>query len=108
MNEESRIPIEKWILMTIVLGLLEMFFRTGDYMIWNEDGYRQDLTMYLGIFGGAVKRGISRCLVVMVSLGWGVVVDSLGSTMHTIVVLGAVYVGVSAAQSLMMVFAVEE
>jgi hypothetical protein len=107
-NEESRIPIEKWILMTIVLGLGEMFFRTSDYMIWNQDGYRQDLAMYMGIFMGAVKRGISRCLIVMVALGWGVVRDSLGSAMRMIVVLGAVYVGVSAAQSLMLIFAVED
>lgn len=77
-------------------------------MIWNEDGYRQDFAMYLGIAMGAVKRGISRCLIVMVALGWGVIRDSLGSTMRTIVVLGAIYVGVSAAQSLMIVFAVED
>jgi hypothetical protein len=108
LNEESRIPIEKWFLMTIVLGLVEMFFRTGDYMIWNEDGYRQDLAMYMGIFMGAVKRGISRCLAVMVALGWGVVTDSLGSNLRTIVVLGAIYIGVSGAQSLMLIFAVED
>jgi hypothetical protein len=108
LNEASRIPIEKWFLLTIVLGLVEMFFRTGDYMIWNEDGYRQDLAMYAGIFMGAVKRGMSRCLAVMVALGWGVVSDSLGSNMRTIVVLGAIYIGVSAAQSLMLIFAVED
>lgn len=108
LNEASRIPIEKWFLMTIVLGLVEMFFRTGDYMIWNEDGYRQDLAMYMGIFMGAVKRGISRCLAVMVALGWGVVTDSLGSNLRTIVVLGAIYIGVSGAQSLMLIFAVED
>jgi hypothetical protein len=108
LNEESRIPIEKWFLMTIVLGLVEMFFRTSDYMIWNEDGYRQDLAMYMGIFMGAVKRGISRCLGVMVALGWGVVTDSLGSNLRTIVVLGSIYIGVSGAQSLMLIFAVED
>jgi hypothetical protein len=108
LNEESRIPIEKWFLMTIVLGLVEMFFRTGDYMIWNQDGYRQDLAMYMGIFMGAAKRGISRCLGVMVALGWGVVTDALGSNLRTIVVLGAVYIGVSGAQSLMLIFAVED
>jgi hypothetical protein len=108
LNEASRIPIEKWILTTIVLGLVEHFFRTSDYMIWNADGYRQDLVTHMAIFTGVVKRGISRCLIVMVALGWGVVRDSLGSTMRVLVVLGAIYVGASAAQSLMLILLVED
>jgi hypothetical protein len=108
LNEACRIPIEKWILTTIVLGLVEHFFRTSDYMIWNADGYRQDLVTHMAIFTGVVKRGISRCLIVMVALGWGVVRDSLGSTMRVLVVLGAIYVGASAAQSLMLILLVED
>ena len=106
--EDSRIPIEKWIFMTISMGALEMLFRTGDHFVWNEDGYRMNLAVYVGILMGVLKRGISRCLIVMVSLGWGVVRDSLGTTMRTIIVLGATYIGVSAACDLMLVFAVED
>jgi hypothetical protein len=62
----------------------------------------------MAIFTGVVKRGISRCLIVMVALGWGVVRDSLGSTMRVLVVLGAIYVGASAAQSLMLILLVED
>ena len=108
LNEASRIPIEKWILMTIVLGLLEMVFRTGDYFVWNADGYRMNFAMYLGILFGVFKRGFSRVLGVMVALGWGVVRDSLGSALRTIIVLGATYIGVSAARELMLEFAVED
>jgi hypothetical protein len=107
-NEESRIAIEKWILMTTVLGLLEMFFRTGDYFVWNVDGYRMNLAMYIGIILGVVKRGLSRALIIMVALGWGVVRDSLGSALRTIIVLTAAYVGVSVSRDLMLVFAIED
>jgi Lung seven transmembrane receptor len=107
-NEEHRIEIEKWIFLSICLGLLEMIFRSGDYFVWNADGYRSNFIIWIGVLTGVLKQGISRCLIVMVSLGWGVVRDSLGSTMRTIVVLGASYIGVSAVRDLMLVFAVED
>ena len=44
----------------------------------------------------------------MVSLGWGVVRDSLGSTMRMVIILGATYIGVSAARDLMLIFFVED
>ena len=107
-NEESRIEIEKWIFLAICLGLLEMIFRTGDYYVWNADGYRSDFIIWVGILAGTIKQGISRCLIVMVSLGWGVVRDTLGSQMRVIIILGAAYIGVSAVRDLMIVFAIED
>lgn len=106
--KESRIAIEKWILTTILLGTAEMVFRTLDYMFWNHAGYRPMALVYLGILMGVLKRGIMRCLAVMVSLGWGVVRDSLGPTMRMVIVLGATYIGVSAARDLMLIFFVED
>jgi Lung seven transmembrane receptor len=107
-NEEHRIEIERWIFLAIALGLLEMIFRTGDYFVWNADGSRSGVIIWIGVLAGVLKQGISRCLIVMVSLGWGVVRDSLGSTMRAIVVLGAAYIGVSAVRDLMIVFAIED
>lgn len=107
MHEDHRIEIEKWILFAITLGLLEMIFRTGDYFVWNADGIRSSFIIWIGILAGVLKQAISRCLIVMVSLGWGVVRDSLGTTMRAIVILGVAYVGVSATADLMIVFAIE-
>lgn len=44
---------------------------------------------------GVMKRGISRCLIVMVSLGWGVVRDDLGPVLNRIRFLGGLYVAAS-------------
>jgi len=107
-NKESRIPIEKWILMAMIMGLSEMFFRSSDYFLWNASGHRPSLLVYGGIIVGVLKRGVSRVLLVMVSLGWGVIRDSLGSTMKPIIILGAAYIAVSAFRDLMMEFAVED
>jgi Lung seven transmembrane receptor len=105
---QQRIEIEKWVFLAIALGLLEMIFRTGDYFVWNQAGYRSNFIIWIGVLAGVLKQGISRCLIVMVSLGWGVVRDSLGSTMRAIVILGAAYIGISAVRDLMIVFAIED
>lgn len=85
-----------------------MIFRTGDYFVWNTEGTRSYFVIWIGVLGGVFKQGISRCLIVMVSLGWGVVRDSLGSTMTTIVFLGTLYVVTSAVSEMMIVFAIED
>jgi hypothetical protein len=85
-----------------------MIFRTGDCSIWNADGYRSNFIIWVMVLAGVVKQAISRCLIVMVSLGWGVVRDTLGNTMSMIVVLGTIYVIASAVCDFLIVFAVED
>jgi len=105
--DDATIPIQKWILGTIILGLLETFFRTGDYLVWNEDGSRFWFALYSGVILGVLKRGISRCLIVMVSLGWGVVRDTL-SQLQVIIALGVTYVGAACALDVMDSLSVTE
>jgi Lung seven transmembrane receptor len=45
---ESRIDLEKWIFGTIIMGLLETFFRTGSFVVWNEDGTNLMIAVYIG------------------------------------------------------------
>ena len=47
---ESRIEVQSWIILSIGLGFLETFFKTGDYFVWNEDGTRVWYAMYVGKF----------------------------------------------------------
>ena len=107
-NEASRIDIEKYIFATILLGLIEVTIRGFDYHVWNWLGYRKDSLSYIGIILGSMKLGISWALIVMVSLGWGVIRDSLGSTMRNIIVLSSIYVAVACACELVIVFAVQD
>ena len=57
LHEDATIPIQKWILGTIIMGLLETFFRSGDYLVWNEDGQRFWFTLYTGKLLGIFKQG---------------------------------------------------
>jgi hypothetical protein len=108
LNQESRIPIEHWILLTIVLGLLEMSFKTADVYVWNIHGYRIWFLSYMGIAMGVVKRVLSRSLIVMVSLGWGVTRDVLGRKYKWIFMLGIAYLAASSLCDLTLVIAVED
>jgi hypothetical protein len=61
-----------------------------------------------GVIVGVLKRGISRCLVVMVSLGWGVVRDDLGDVMRKINFFGGLYIVVSLIRDIVTVIAYTE
>ena len=107
-NGDSIILIQKWVLCTIGMGLLEVFFKAGDLWVWNVDGDRFWFSLYTGVIVGVLKRAISRVLVVMLSLGLGVTCDSLGGKMKKVVTLGIAYAGTSAARDVMTVLAITE
>lgn len=107
-NEANRIEIENWILLGIVLGLVEMLFSTGNCLVWNMEGYQSNFVLWTGVLVGVLKNGVSRCLVVMVSLGWGVVRNSLGSTQRSIVILGTVYIVAKAIFTMSEIFSIED
>jgi len=46
---EARIDLEKWILGTMIMGLLETFFRTASFFVWNVDGTRLMFAVYIGM-----------------------------------------------------------
>ena len=46
-NKNSTIGIQKWILGTIFLGGLELFFKSCDYYAWNKSGLRTNGIMFI-------------------------------------------------------------
>lgn len=50
MYQDAAIPIQKFILATIMLGLLEFFFRSLDLGTWNMDGLRSTVFVWIGTF----------------------------------------------------------
>jgi hypothetical protein len=64
--------------------------------------------LFAALLLGVLKRGISRCLGVMVAMGWGVVRDSLGTTLIKIVLLGLLYSGLTLFRDFLVVVASED
>mmetsp|Transcript_362 Transcript_362/g.852 ORF Transcript_362/g.852 Transcript_362/m.852 type:complete len:277 (+) Transcript_362:2-832(+) len=108
MYQESMIPIQRYIVVAIGLGLLELSFRALDLHYWDVQGERSVVLMYPAIVVGVLKRGISRCLMVMVAMGWGVVRDTLGPALYQIILLGLIYTGLSGFRDIFEVVAVTE
>lgn len=48
MFQEGAVPIQKYILGTIVLGFLATAFQGVDLLFWNIEGTRSDVVMYIG------------------------------------------------------------
>jgi Lung seven transmembrane receptor len=103
---DNRIDTEKWIYISICMGLTEMIFRYGDYLLWNTVGTRSTLLVWVGILIGSLKHGISRCLLIMLSMGWGVTRDTLGSIMTYVALFGGVFIATDAVNYSMVVFAI--
>jgi len=93
MFQEAAIPIQKYILAALVLGLFEASFQAINLYIWNVTGTQSAFVVYTGLGLKILEHGFSRCLGVMVAMGWGVVRDSLGSSLFKIVFLGILYSG---------------
>ena len=88
-NRASSVRLEEYIFAAIALGLVETAFATIDYAL-----HAQHMAWLTGttIFFGTCKNGLSRCVLMMVSMGWGVTVASLPQkSMIAILVLGASY-----------------
>eukprot|EP00545_Synedropsis_sp_CCMP1620_P000418 CAMPEP_0119007910 /NCGR_PEP_ID=MMETSP1176-20130426/3329_1 /TAXON_ID=265551 /ORGANISM="Synedropsis recta cf, Strain CCMP1620" /LENGTH=555 /DNA_ID=CAMNT_0006960143 /DNA_START=42 /DNA_END=1709 /DNA_ORIENTATION=- len=73
-NQSSRVPLEVYILVAIGLGFVETGLETIYYA--NESQHIVWLAIWTEFFG-ATKNGVSRCLLLMLSLGWGVTVATL-------------------------------
>jgi len=107
-HRDEIIQVQQWMMGTIFIGLLEVFFKMGDLWVWNVDGNRFWFTLYTSILAGVLKRAISRCLVLMLCLGWGVTCADLGEKIGKIVTLGVIYAVSSAARDMLYVFTVTE
>jgi len=94
-HRDSSIGIQMWIFGTIILGLIVMVLKVADFTLWNLNGIREQNVVYAWISFGGLEGSISRCLLVMVSLGWGVVRDTIGEQMKQIVFAGLIYAGLS-------------
>lgn len=79
--------------MTVVLAcaLIETYLRELDFYTLNKDGVRSKPVLLAGIFFLVAKKLLSRLLVLVVSMGWGVLKPTLGDDVNRITLLGAAY-----------------
>ena len=91
------LPLQSCISAVLFLGMVETATWYFDYVSFNAGGTRGVAPVVLGVLLSTVKKTVSRLLVLVVCLGYGVVRPTLGSVAHRVMALGVVYFCFSAA-----------
>ncbi|PKA59524.1 hypothetical protein AXF42_Ash016548 [Apostasia shenzhenica] len=85
------LPIQNWITLVIALGLFEMTLWYFEYLNFNSTGVRPvGITTWV-VTVGAVRKTVSRLLILSVSMGYGVVRPTLGGLTSKVILLGITY-----------------
>ncbi|EOA35046.1 hypothetical protein CARUB_v10020152mg [Capsella rubella] len=85
------IQLHYHITLVIALGMCEMAVRYFEYANFNSTGMRpMDVTLWAVTFS-SIKKTLSRLLLLVVSMGYGVVKPTLGGITSRVLLLGVIY-----------------
>lgn len=91
-HRSDLLHLQHYVTAVIFLGLLEVATWYFDYRNFNITGYRPIGPVIAGVLLSSVKRTVSRLLVLIVCMGYGVMKPSLGTDQkNKVIVLGFVY-----------------
>ncbi|XP_040367397.1 transmembrane protein 87B-like, partial [Rosa chinensis] len=85
------LQLQHCITAVIALGLFEMILWYSDYVNFNNTGMRQVFLTTLVVTVGAVRKTVSRLLILTVSMGYGVVRPTLGDLTSKVLLLGITF-----------------
>ncbi|XP_053444981.1 transmembrane protein 87B isoform X1 [Nycticebus coucang] len=95
--------IQFWIAAVIFLGMLEKAVFYSEYQNLNSTGLSTQSLLIFAELISAIKRTLARLLVIIVSLGYGIVKPRLGTVMHRVIGLGLLYLIFAAVEGVMRV-----
>uniref|UniRef100_A0A670HY93 Transmembrane protein 87A n=1 Tax=Podarcis muralis TaxID=64176 RepID=A0A670HY93_PODMU len=95
--------IQFWIGAVILLGMLEKAVFYAEFQNIRYKGESVQGALILAELLSALKRSLARTLVIIVSLGYGIVKPRLGVTLHKVVVAGALYLLFSGMEGVLRV-----
>ncbi|KAI3455643.1 hypothetical protein Pfo_012306 [Paulownia fortunei] len=85
------LPLQNSITLVITLGMFEMALWYYDYAEFNENGVRPTGITVWAVTFGTVKRTVSRLIILIVSMGYGVVRPTLGGLTSKVLLLGGTF-----------------
>ncbi|XP_063595744.1 transmembrane protein 87A-like [Penaeus indicus] len=91
MHWRELLRVQYWIGTVILLGMLEKAVFTAEYSSINQNGYSVPGLIILAELASCAKRTLARMLVIIVSLGFGIVKPRLGVILHRVVGVGLLY-----------------
>lgn len=85
------LQLQNCITLVITLGMFEMAFWYFEYAGFNKTGIRPTGITLWAVTFGTVKRTVARLIILMVSMGYGVVRPTLGGLTSKVIMLGATF-----------------
>ncbi|KAK3561143.1 hypothetical protein QTP86_028286 [Hemibagrus guttatus] len=95
--------IQFWIGGVIFLGMLEKAVYYAEFQSIRYDGLSVQGAVVFAEVLSAVKRTLARVLVIIASLGYGIVKPRLGALLHRVVGVGLLYLGFSVVEGILRV-----
>uniref|UniRef100_A0A914VXK0 Transmembrane protein 87A n=1 Tax=Plectus sambesii TaxID=2011161 RepID=A0A914VXK0_9BILA len=95
--------IQYWIGAVILLGMVEKAVFYAEYQTMSITGLSVEGAIELAELVSCLKRTLARMLIIIVSVGFGIVKPRLGSTLHQVVGVGFVYFILCAIEGVMRV-----
>ncbi|XP_051946177.1 transmembrane protein 87A-like isoform X1 [Xyrauchen texanus] len=95
--------IQFWIAGVIFLGMIEKAVFCAEYQNTNTVGSASQGLLIFAELISALKRTLARLLVIIVSLGYGIVKPRLGTVMHRVVGLGVLYFAFAAIEGVLRI-----
>ncbi|GAB0095414.1 transmembrane protein 87A [Sergentomyia squamirostris] len=103
MQWRDLLRIQFWIGGVIFLGMLEKAMFYAHYQTINSTGVSIKSVLFLAEWVSCAKRTLARMLVIIVSLGFGIVKPRLGPMLHRVVGTGALYFILACVESYLRV-----
>ncbi|KAG7589878.1 Lung seven transmembrane receptor-like [Arabidopsis suecica] len=85
------LPLQNCLTLVITLGMCEMALWYFDYAEFNETGIRPTVITIWAVTFGSIKRTSARIIILMVSMGYGVVRPTLGGFTSKVIMLGVTF-----------------
>jgi len=100
--------LQLWIGGVILLGLMEKAAYLAEYESINKSGETVKIAILIAEIISCFKRSLARMLVIIVSLGFGIVKPRLGPTMQKVIGIGSLYFGLAVVDAFFRVFSRKE
>ena len=97
-NWRQLLALQNFVTLVLGLGMIEMSLRYFDFATFNKYGTRGTGLMLTAATFQTVKKTVSRLLVLVVSMGYGVVRPTLGEAGNKVLTVGCVYFVFAAIQ----------
>jgi len=90
-KDDGILPVQWYIGLVVLLGLIEVVTWYITYSTYNTDGRRPVPIMTTAVIFSTIKKTVSRIVVLVVCMGYGIVKPTLGDNAKKVLAFGAVY-----------------